>query len=129
MAEIVPAAVKRQRPQNQISVQAGIFGHAHLGAVEAAQHRIEDVARGEVVQISLHEGFKSIRLFAAQRCLLAIDFEAHVPTSIMRNRQREGKARVPDVAIFMTKKKLVAPATEEGFDEVRVVMSSDGANA
>ena len=61
--------------------------------------------------------------------VIAIDFEAHVPTSIMRNRQREGKARVPDVAIFMTKKKLVAPAAEEGFDEVRVVISSDGANA
>ena len=60
---------------------------------------------------------------------IVVVIEAHVPTSIMRNRQREGKARVPDVAIFMTKKKLVAPAAEEGFDEVRVVMSSDGANA
>jgi len=53
--------------------------------------------------------------------VVGIYFDAHVPTSIMRNRQREGKARVPDVAIFVTKKKLVAPAIEEGFDEVRVV--------
>ena len=53
--------------------------------------------------------------------VVGIFFEAHVPTSIMRNRQREGKERVPDVAIFATKKKLVAPSIEEGFDEVRVV--------
>jgi len=53
--------------------------------------------------------------------VIGIYFDAHVPTSIMRNRQREGKARVPDVAIFVTKKKLVAPSIEEGFDEVRTV--------
>ena len=41
----------------------------------------------------------------------------------MRNRQREGKGRVPDVAIFTTRKKLVPPTLDEGFDEVRVVAS------
>src|SRR2546423_13745398 len=49
--------------------------------------------------------------------VIGIYFDAHVPTSIVRNRLREGKARVPDVAIFATKKKLVAPSIEEGFDE------------
>ena len=53
--------------------------------------------------------------------IVAVYFETDVRTAIMRNRQREGKARVPDVAIFATKKKLVPPAFEEGFDEVRVV--------
>src|SRR5712692_3633605 len=60
--------------------------------------------------------------------IVGVYFDPHVPTSITRNRRREGRARVPDVAIFITKKKLVAPAVEEGFDEVRVVMSADGAN-
>jgi predicted kinase len=53
--------------------------------------------------------------------IVAIYFETDVRTAIMRNRRREGKARVPDVAIFATKKKLVPPALEEGFDEVRVI--------
>ncbi|HEV2721067.1 MAG TPA: ATP-binding protein [Thermoanaerobaculia bacterium] len=53
--------------------------------------------------------------------IVAIYFDVDVRTAIMRNRQREGRARVPDVAIFTTKKKLVAPTTAEGFDEVRVV--------
>jgi predicted kinase len=53
--------------------------------------------------------------------VIAVYFEAHVPTSLMRNRSREGKARVPDVAIFRTKKQLVPPSLSEGFDEIRIV--------
>lgn len=53
--------------------------------------------------------------------IVAVYFETDVRTAIMRNRQREGRARVPDVAIFATKKKLVPPTLEEGFDEVRVI--------
>ena len=55
--------------------------------------------------------------------IVAVYFETDVRTAIMRNRQREGRARVPDVAIFTTKKKLMPPSLEEGFDEVRVVAS------
>jgi predicted kinase len=53
--------------------------------------------------------------------VIAIYFDPHIPTILMRNEQREGRARVPKVAIFATKKKLVAPSTAEGFDEVRIV--------
>jgi len=53
--------------------------------------------------------------------IVAVYFETDVRTAIMRNRQREGRERVPDVAIFTTKKTLVPPALDEGFDEVRVV--------
>jgi predicted kinase len=53
--------------------------------------------------------------------VIAVYFEAHVPTSLMRNRARAGKARVPDVAIFRTKKQLVPPSPEEGFDEIRII--------
>src|ERR1043165_576173 len=55
--------------------------------------------------------------------IVAVYFETDVKTAIMRNSQREGKARVPDVAIFATRKKLVAPTLEEGFDEMRVIAS------
>ncbi|HEY6138762.1 MAG TPA: ATP-binding protein [Thermoanaerobaculia bacterium] len=55
--------------------------------------------------------------------IVAVYFETDVKTAIMRNRQREGRARVPDVAIFATRKKLVPPTLEEGFDEVRVIAS------
>ena len=43
-------------------------------------------------------------------------FEAGVFECLRRNEKREGKARVPDVAIYVTAKKLVAPSMKEGFD-------------
>lgn len=53
--------------------------------------------------------------------IIAYYFETDVKTALVRNRQREGKARVPDVAIFTTRKKLVPPSHAEGFDEVHVI--------
>ena len=53
--------------------------------------------------------------------VIACFFESSVKDAVIRNRRREGKARVPDVAIFVTAKKLKAPTPEEGFDEVRVI--------
>ena len=48
-------------------------------------------------------------------------FESQVSMCIKRNKQREGKARVPDVAIYATAKKLVPPSYAEGFDELYYV--------
>jgi hypothetical protein len=53
--------------------------------------------------------------------VVAYFFETTVKDAVARNRAREGKARVPDVAIFVTAKKLVPPTLAEGFDEVRVI--------
>ena len=41
--------------------------------------------------------------------------------AIARNHLREGKARVPPPAIYITARKLVPPSLEEGFDEVKVI--------
>lgn len=48
-------------------------------------------------------------------------FDVPVKVALERNRARQGKERVPDVALFVTKKKLVPPEFEEGFDEIHVV--------
>lgn len=53
--------------------------------------------------------------------VVAYYFEIAVKDAVARNRGREGKARVPDVALFVTARKLVPPTFEEGFDEVRVI--------
>lgn len=53
-------------------------------------------------------------------------FEPSVRASIARNQVRTGKARVPDVAIFATAKKMRAPSFEEGYDELYVVYSHPG---
>jgi predicted kinase len=54
-------------------------------------------------------------------------FDSTVRQCVERNRLRAGKARVPDVAIYATAKKLVPPSCSEGFDElfrVRLIASS-----
>ena len=48
-------------------------------------------------------------------------FSAGVKECIARNAGREGRARVPNVAIFAIAKKLEPPVVEEGFDELHVV--------
>jgi predicted kinase len=59
------------------------------------------------------------RRFGAKIVGIFFDVEARV--CIMRNRGREGRARVPDVAIFTTRKKLQPPALDEGFDELHMI--------
>ncbi len=53
--------------------------------------------------------------------VVAYYFETTMKDAVARNRQREGKARVPDVALFVSAKKMVPPGVAEGFDEVRVI--------
>jgi predicted kinase len=48
-------------------------------------------------------------------------FEPDVAGSRMRNRQREGKAQVPEKAIFITAHKLQQPSYAEGFDTLYYV--------
>lgn len=58
--------------------------------------------------------------------VIAYYFDCSVKQCLTRNRGREGKARVPDVAIFVTAKKLQKPAVDEGFEEVHVIGCDEG---
>ena len=48
-------------------------------------------------------------------------FTATTREAVGRNRGREGKQRVPDVAIFTKAKRMVVPVPEEGFEELYAV--------
>jgi predicted kinase len=48
-------------------------------------------------------------------------FPTEAGDALRRNRAREGKERVPDVAIFTVRKRLAPPVKEEGFDELYLV--------
>jgi predicted kinase len=45
-------------------------------------------------------------------------FESRLADCLERNSRREGIARVPAVALHMTRNKLVMPGYEEGFDQL-----------
>lgn len=53
--------------------------------------------------------------------VVAYYFDIPLAECLARNRRRQGKARVPDVAILATAKRLVPPRLDEGFDEIHYV--------
>lgn len=54
-------------------------------------------------------------------------FESSARASVERNRGRTGRARVPDVAIYATAKRLTPPTYAEGFDRLYTVrITEDG---
>jgi predicted kinase len=57
--------------------------------------------------------------------VVAYYFASDRRSSLGRNRQREGKSRVPDVAILATAKRMAPPSYSEGFDEIHVVHLTD----
>ncbi|QEH36327.1 hypothetical protein OJF2_48880 [Aquisphaera giovannonii] len=53
--------------------------------------------------------------------VIGIVFEAPLADCLERNGRRAGKQRVPDAAIFATRKRLRPPTMAEGFDQLRRV--------
>jgi len=53
--------------------------------------------------------------------VVAVHFRTPLAECVARNRTRVGRARVPEVAIYVTSKRLVPPSPDEGFDAIEVV--------
>jgi predicted kinase len=73
------------------------------------------------------------RLIAAARQHHADVAGYYFPTdardALRRNRARAGRARVPDVAIFTTRKRLQLPSYAEGFDRLFVVCPNEASRS
>ncbi|HUP63522.1 MAG TPA: AAA family ATPase [Thermoanaerobaculia bacterium] len=111
--------------------------HVHVSKDLMRNTRNRDAKQQEMIVAALNEGRSVVvdntnptpavraPLIALGRSrgarVVACFFETTVKDAVARNRLREGKARVPDVAIYIASKKLVPPSLEEGFDEVRVI--------
>ncbi len=74
--------------------------------VDNTNPTIED--RASIIQLG--------RLYNAE--IIGYYFKSQVKPCLERNQQRQGKARVPDVAIYATMNKLVKPNYAEGFDKL-----------
>jgi predicted kinase len=53
--------------------------------------------------------------------VVAYFFDCALRECLARNRERAGRARIPEAGIFASAKRLVPPSLDEGFDEIRVV--------
>ena len=102
--DLFPHNRNKNRRQEQLLRAAISAGRSVV--VDNTNPRPED--RRPLVRLGHEHGAKVLGYF----------FEASVSECLRRNEMREGKARVPDVAIYATVEKLVAPSIVEGFDEL-----------
>jgi predicted kinase len=67
------------------------------------------------------------RARAAGARVVGYFFDVATRAAVARNAQRTGSARVPNVAIFTSAKRLQRPSLSEGFDELHIVrVNRDG---
>ena len=99
---------RRQARLIQDALEAG-----HSAVVDNTNPTVED--RRPLIELGRKNGARIVGYY----------FDASVRDCIRRNAGREGMARVPDVAIFATAKKLVPPSDSEDFDGLFRVRVTD----
>lgn len=77
---------------------------------------VSPAERAAIIAIAREQGARVIGYYV----------EASTREAIARNEKREGRARVPKVAIFTCAKRLVPPSLDEGFDELHTVHAVEG---
>ena len=108
-----PNASKKDARQAELIRQALSAGESVV--IDNTNPAILD--RAQVIAIARELGARVIGYY----------FTASTREAVGRNRGREGRQRVPDVAIFTKAKRMVPPAAAEGFDELyRVTIRDDG---
>jgi predicted kinase len=96
----------RNRNRRQAQLVREALGAGRSVVVDNTNPAVED--RGPLIEIG--------RQFGAG--IVGYYFELGMRECLGRNARREGKARVPDVAIYATAERLVPPSRAEGFDEL-----------
>jgi predicted kinase len=92
---------QRQRELIEEALQAG-----QSVVVDNTNPTVQD--RAELVELGRRHG----------ATITGYYFESRLEECLERNRERTGKERVPDVALFVVAKKLERPSTAEGFDRL-----------
>lgn len=96
-----------QRRQEQRVLESLAAGRSVV--VDNTNPRIAD--RAPIIEAAKRHGADAVGYF----------FPTDARDALRRNRAREGRQRVPDVAIFATRKRLEPPSYDEGFDRLFVV--------
>jgi predicted kinase len=115
-------------------ISKDLFRHNRLPQRRQDQLLAEAFAAGRSVVVDNTNPTAAIRapIIAAARAHGAASvgffFVSEAADALRRNRMREGRERVPDVAIFTVRKRLQPPDAAEGFDRLYSVRlkESDG---
>lgn len=104
----------RDRNTRQLALVAQALAAGRSVVVDNTNLRLTD--RAPLIAAAGAAGAKTIGYF----------FDATATECLARNRAREGKARVPDVAIHIARARLEPPTREEGFDALFIVTAEGG---
>jgi predicted kinase len=113
-------------------VSKDLLGHGRGDARQRAAIEAALQAGASVVvdNINATPGERATLVALARRHgarVVAYYFETAVSDAVARNRRRTGRARVPDVAIYVAARRLQPPTAAEGFDaRFRVRLRPDG---
>jgi predicted kinase len=106
----------RHAPRPQQRQQQLVAAHLAAGrpvVVDNTNPRRAD--RAAVLGVARQHGVPAVAYF----------FDTDAADALRRNRAREGRARVPDVAVFTVRKRLEPPDAAEGFDRIYRVRLHD----
>jgi predicted kinase len=104
----------RDRNSRQLALVAQALAAGQSVVVDNTNLRSAD--RAPLIAAARAAGAKAVGYF----------FNAAAKECLARNRSREGKARVPDVAIHIARARLEPPTREEGFDALFIVTAEGG---
>lgn len=102
-----------QRRQEQLLTESLALGHS---VVVDNTNTTRDV-RAPLLRLARQAGAE----------IVGYVFRTDVGDALRRNRSREGRDRVPDVAVFTARKRLEPPAYDEGFDRLYEVTLNEQA--
>ena len=107
-----PNATKREERQQRLLREYLAEGEN----VVVDNTNVSRARRAPIIEIALE--------YHAQ--IIGYYFDSNIDECRARNALREGRARVPDVALFVTAAQLEPPSLSEGFDELYFVQLRDG---
>jgi predicted kinase len=123
----------RERFPGHVHVSMDLFPNARRRADRVVGELTRALDAGRSVVVDNTNPTIAVRaplIRAARACgatVVGYYVEARIEEALARNRRREGKARVPDVAIFATAKRLEPPLRAEGFHLLyRARLGEDG---
>jgi len=96
----------KNKNRRQAELIAAAFEEGRSVVVDNTNPTVED--RTKLISLGQAYGVQIIGYYFASR----------VSECLQRNHHRSGKAKVPEVGIYATAKKLVVPTFSEGFDKV-----------
>jgi predicted kinase len=128
------SSFQRQRfAETHVLVSKDLWPHARRKEARQRRYIFEALAAGRSVVVDNTNPSPEVRapLIALGRAhgarVVGYYFASDLKLCLERNAQRQGRARVPEVALFATVKQLQRPGRAEGFDALyHVTLNAEG---